>query len=645
MSEFNFSFFIEGNDNEIVRHKLAGLKRGRKYRLIIKNNDYTSDNTSPNNYIFQIYKYTGSTGTIVDGVYKGGTVNNYYDFEIDNSDYFGCFVRADVGQKVYMYVVDITEPYNAVWFGGSTLPNIDTVAHTITFPSDGAFMVGNKYSLPVNAGTPIDYYTSSTSSVVLVYNIMTRTISARAFSAPAIEGDVVFGGIKTLFGQPEQLLNATLPFDFTINGKSARGMAEEALEKATEAGIKTGIYGFSLIGRGETGADTGIVRFKFDYLKKGRKYRLIVVNNSYETSEITTQNVYIFQIYKFTGSVGTIVDGVFNGGQVKNFYDFEVDGSDYFGCFVRANNGVEVKFYLYDITDFENVEQDKQKLYFENKGENNYYMGADISLKHTIQISSHPLSGGTIGYSQGMAYYNNYFVICGHNLSAIYIYNSTTYERVAAITPELGLTVHCNTVSFGRKYDENDLLPLLYCSSEAESERRIFVLRISNDLSAVTLVQTIVFPSINEMPIYWPNGAVDIEGNRLVVSGYNTNAHNAVGANVYPQDKIGVFIFELPDVQTLTALYANDIKDSFWIPAITTTQGFQVKNNRIYQIYGLPSQVDPDIRLGVIDLTSKSVLNLINLKGYGITNEPEGLAIKDDSIFVDFNGTLREFQF
>jgi hypothetical protein len=49
--------------------------------------------------------------------------------------------------------------------------------------------------------------------------------------------------------------------------------------------------------------------------------------------------------------------------------------------------------------------------------------------------------------------------------------------------------------------------------------------------------------------------------------------------------------------------------------------------------------------LGVIDLGQKRIVNVINLTGYGITTEPEGLAIKDDSIFIDFINHFKEITF
>lgn len=180
--------YIVGNGQTISYINLYGLIHGHRYRVYIRNQEWSLTGISGDSYYkFQVRNdYQGDTTTLV-GVYVPDTVKPYYDFLVPvNSDYVRIAGRAAVGEKIEFEVEDVTDEY--IGWHDQTIFSINhrgysTVAPENTIP---AFILSKKRGF---AYVETDVaFTSDDVAVLMHDETINRT--ARNPDGTEISGDI-----------------------------------------------------------------------------------------------------------------------------------------------------------------------------------------------------------------------------------------------------------------------------------------------------------------------------------------------------------------------------------------------------------------------------------------------------------------------
>lgn len=261
----------------------------------------------------------------------------------------------------------------------------------------------------------------------------------------------------------------------------------------------------------------------------------------------------------------------------------------------------------------------------------NYY---DRKLLYTTSQLTPPLS---IAHNnpQAIAVYADKIIRTNSNSEGNYPASIYITDFNGNVLGEFELTgeladFHCNGASLGVKYDESDNLPLLYIS-ETNGSRRFAAIRIANDYSSYTLVQTIAYSGTHLQNYSWNDWCIDIENKILF-------AYQKYGASSDRLFTAEVVAFALPSISSSSVtLGDSDIIDDFVVKGVYMNQQAIVKNGLMYAACGLDN-VNSPFEFVVIDLANHSVITRLNLSWLG---EPEGIAISNGRLFIS-SGSIYE---
>jgi len=203
--------------------------------------------------------------------------------------------------------------------------------------------------------------------------------------------------------------------------------------------------------------------------------------------------------------------------------------------------------------------------------------------------------------SQGFAIYDNYLVQLYSNYNYIEIYNLTTGTLVSAIDSTNLNVGHGDCVQFSNtKYDESDLFPLMYVTTE-KSPNEVSVIRIS-DINTATLIKNYVFPAASLIG-YYTGHVCDFTNGYLYMIGYKENSYR-VGTNNY-------MIITKWNMMNETLISDNNYSleklDEWTTPFIYCCQGQKFLNGKIVIISSYsPSEQTTQIVL--IDPIKKAIV-------------------------------------
>lgn len=228
---------------------------------------------------------------------------------------------------------------------------------------------------------------------------------------------------------------------------------------------------------------------------------------------------------------------------------------------------------------------------------------------------------------QGAAAYGSTLFLFFDHMPRIDVINLQTKEQVQDIMMKETTTYHCNNANFGsERFDAADAFPLLYVSMENKAEHKCLVYRITGEAGsyALTLVQTITYPEVTEIPLYYPNAIIDSENGYLWLSGYEIENWHAVEGN-----KTKYLKFRLPKLsEGDVTLKAADALEQYEYPAMTATQGAICRGGKIYQVYDVGP---PTAYLRVFN--SGKMESEVKLHDCGLTVEPENIFWYDGHLY------------
>ena len=281
-----------------------------------------------------------------------------------------------------------------------------------------------------------------------------------------------------------------------------------------------------------------------------------------------------------------------------NQNSYIIPANKYFLIVIRKADGtnfdneLDLSKYI-KLTSFANI---KQLTDIENY--TNSYEGNHIEMKQNL-LNVSKIYDLSTPYSQGSDIYGNYLVIyfLDGSLNQRYfkLYNKNTGEYISKI---LANVEHGDCLQFSNEfYNENDLLPLLYCTSDT-TPGKCFVYRFIDENNG-EIVKEYDFP---DGLGYYGGCTIDELNKRLyfiayVNEDYRTSANN---------NKMKVTVFDMTQ-ETLISdnKYSLAIIDQFYLPFIYCIQGQKLHNNKIFCIssYSPTEQVttikviDPYLRI------------------------------------------------
>lgn len=245
--------------------------------------------------------------------------------------------------------------------------------------------------------------------------------------------------------------------------------------------------------------------------------------------------------------------------------------------------------------------------------------------------------GETSDSRQGMAVCGGYmFQFRDRNCGIdVYSMNDGAFQGRIILGGEK--TYHNNNASVSAfYYADGDEFPLIYASQENILEHKVVAYRIYRNAEgfAVQKVQVINLPSPLEMGVYYPNAAPDVQNGLLYVLGYSRESWKSADANSIVMLQMHLpSPFEGEEVTLTTA----DILRRTSMPFRVATQGFGIRNGRLYQLYGVPRYGKTS--LCCVNLAESSVEWEKQLDLCGCTSEPEGLSFhKGEIVFSDVKG-------
>ena len=212
----------------------------------------------------------------------------------------------------------------------------------------------------------------------------------------------------------------------------------------------------------------------------------------------------------------------------------------------------------------------------------------------------------SLPYSQGSDVYNNYLVIYFHeseNSHYIKIYNHTTGELLGTINNiNLG---HGDVLQFSNTfYNEGDLLPLLYITSDS-TPGYCYVYRIIS-LTTGELVKTYQIPSDYG---YAGGYTCDFINNKLYCVAYT---FGNVAEDLNGTNKIKITVFDMLDeTEISTGVYSLAFVEQFTLPFIYCIQGQKWFDGKIFCLSSLDANVSKS-KIYVIDPYKKSIISIFD---------------------------------
>lgn len=222
---------------------------------------------------------------------------------------------------------------------------------------------------------------------------------------------------------------------------------------------------------------------------------------------------------------------------------------------------------------------------------------------------------------QGMDIYKDQYIFQGEDLGSgkqlLNIINIDKKEVIKKIHLNLP-SCHMNNINIGYKLNRTDRFPLLYIS-ECVGEHKCYVIRLENDLSNYSLIQTICFNSNNHYNKC--KGAFDWFLSEGFIYTFGIDSDGVMEIIKFPYPQVN------PDIVTYSDKH---ILDSFKIDNCYVYQGTKVIDGKLYALFGLDTKEYPT-SLKVVDLRRRAIEKSINIKKFG---ELESLGKYKDGIIV-----------
>ena len=175
------------------------------------------------------------------------------------------------------------------------------------------------------------------------------------------------------------------------------------------------------------------------------------------------------------------------------------------------------------------------------------------------------------------------------------------------------------------KYQNTDKVPLIYLSSN--TNKKCYVIRVADDFSGYTLVQTIDYGGSKLSDYNWCDYVVDLNCNYLYV-------YQKFGASADKIFKCKVLKFLLPSISNQLTLQDTDERGEYLINGAYVNQAVQIYGDKMYAICGL-NGVDSPYELDVADIGSGNVVTRLPLDWLG---EPEGISFDaQGNMFISRN--------
>ena len=512
-------------------------------------------------------------------------------------------------------------------------------------------MVDYKLSIPKNLGTPLSFEEVASSSCLLVYNIDEQIIRLQSYTQKLIANDLVLGGIKLSYNT-WSFINATLPFEYLIDGKTSRNLTEDVayVRKAMDLSRTLEVADEDLLigdekGNVIMGLKGGHLRTKkfdsqnllnisptLDFIGDGDTYvrsvkKNVIPGHTYRVfvpyKWDYQSNAAKFVLSYFEGDKETVISYITTEQQISDYYDVDIPLSASEGVALclggRAESGEKKTVYVQDITNI-GIEESTYEGEKIDLAERTYQMSRLFNLAHKAN-------------RQSIACFGKYMVSC-HQFGDLYLYNIKNGQLICSakmpVSEEVRNEIHGSNVSFSTEFaPDNTELPYLYVC-ETTGGRRCFVVNLKTN-GQISLQQTIRFAGVfgNVNGNNYHDFLVDKENQEIVIVGYND----------YMTSGDYTIVKRVP-IHSATDGDINytdeDVIDGFIIPEIVIIQGAFVFNNHLYI-------ADHRNWIVNIDMNEKKVVGYVKLNHY--TNELEGIAHYNGNMLVDIDGKIMKLLF
>lgn len=359
--------------------------------------------------------------------------------------------------------------------------------------------------------------------------------------------------------------------------------------------------------------DTSI-HHPYGYAYRGYIYGIPEPQYAYSDIYLSVKTGYRYGIIKFTAQGEKISDS----GWLTT--DSKINKGDYYSISISKTTGANLTELICKEITFSDVLSLSYKLDDEDPATYDYaYDGNKLNLKekHGFDIETYMNISSPAGiYTQGFAIYDNYLVqLYGDGLT-IQIYDLTEKSLLYTITCSNTYN-HGDTCQFSNtKYDESDLLPLLYVTADS-TPGVVHVIRISNS-STASVIKSYLFPITDG---YYCGYTFDFDNNILYSRGYKIqnyreSTNNAMICASYNMNN------EIVENDT----YTFELIERHEEPFIYCEQG-----NCYFKGYNyIPSSylyTEQTTKIYVIDPTSHKVVTVFNeFPSEVLNNEVEGVA-------------------
>ena len=231
------------------------------------------------------------------------------------------------------------------------------------------------------------------------------------------------------------------------------------------------------------------------------------------------------------------------------------------------------------------------------------------------------------GAGQGGALYNGTAVRFAAD-GSFRSYNIASDTLIATGTITGDIHPHCNSVFFGiEKYSDSDTFPLIYVNAynaEGLPLKTVYAIRLSNDLTSSTIVQTI---TCNITLNGYGNFAYDHDNNHLIAYNYDIS------------DTSTYIILPFPTFSEGNVTYTDsDIIDTFNTERLASIQDSTYNNGNLICCFGGANNGE----IAVVNLKRKAITARIRLANCGLTFEPEYIDVYDDYLIC---GGTRTYKF
>lgn len=187
--------------------------------------------------------------------------------------------------------------------------------------------------------------------------------------------------------------------------------------------------------------------------------------------------------------------------------------------------------------------------------------------------------------------------------------------------------IHMNNINCGKKYDETDKFPMLYIS-EALGEQRCFIVRLDNDASHYSVIQTIKYSGDLYSSTDYRDWFLDNDNGYIY----------AYGRTNFNSGEYCCLKFELPLFSSKSiVLTDSDIIEAFTMnTGLLIPQGTKCDNGILYSVYGYNTKDYPSWFMKY-DLSAKQIV-LIERLG-SIMGEPEAVSFFQQKVLISNNSS------